>query len=211
MKNNKMMRVASALLVAVLLTTCVISGTFAKYTTYATGSDTAHVAKWGVNVVVAGTTFATSYDDTAVSSSTTKIVAPGTSGSMAAITLSGTPEVSVNVKYAATLTLENWTINGSFYCPIIIRVGSDTIDGKAYTSASEFKAAVEQKVAAHTQNYQPNTDLSTVADQNLAITWEWAFDTNNDVNDTALGNAAANGDKVPTISLEVSCTVTQVD
>ena len=47
MKKNKMMRVASALLVAVLLTTCAISGTFAKYVSQATGSDTARVAKWG--------------------------------------------------------------------------------------------------------------------------------------------------------------------
>lgn len=211
MKNNKMMRVASALLVAVLLTTCVISGTFAKYTTSASGSDTARVAKWGVNVTVAGTTFATSYGTTATSSSTTKIVAPGTSGSMAAVALSGTPEVSVQVSYSATLTLENWSINGSYYCPIIIKVGTDEIDGRIFTSTSEFKAAVENKIAEHTQSYGPNTDLSTVTGHNLQITWEWPFEGNNDVNDTALGNAAANGTAVPTISLEVSCTVTQID
>ena len=50
MKKNRMMRVASALLVAVLLTTCAISGTFAKYVTTESGSDFARVAKWGVNV-----------------------------------------------------------------------------------------------------------------------------------------------------------------
>ena len=47
MKKNRMMRAASALLVAVLMTTCTISGTFAKYTTSATGSDAARVANWG--------------------------------------------------------------------------------------------------------------------------------------------------------------------
>ena len=45
-----MMRVASALLVAVLLSTCAISGTFAKYVTEGSGSDTARVAKFGVTV-----------------------------------------------------------------------------------------------------------------------------------------------------------------
>ncbi|MFR0985955.1 MAG: hypothetical protein ACLSFZ_04975 [Frisingicoccus sp.] len=45
MKKNRMMRLASSLLVLTLLTTCVISGTFAKYTTQAGGSDTARVAK----------------------------------------------------------------------------------------------------------------------------------------------------------------------
>ena len=47
MKTNKMMRIASVLLVAVLLTTCSISGTFAKYVSQATGTDTARVAYWG--------------------------------------------------------------------------------------------------------------------------------------------------------------------
>lgn len=45
--KNKTMRLASALLVLVMLTTCVISGTFAKYVTEATGMDSAHVAYWG--------------------------------------------------------------------------------------------------------------------------------------------------------------------
>ena len=48
MKRNKMMRIASVLLVAVLLSTCVISGTFAKYTTSNSATDSARVAKWGV-------------------------------------------------------------------------------------------------------------------------------------------------------------------
>ena len=38
MKKNTMMRIASVLLVAVLLSTCAISGTFAKYTSQYTGS-----------------------------------------------------------------------------------------------------------------------------------------------------------------------------
>ena len=50
MRKNRMMRAASALLVAVLMTTCTISGTFAKYVTEASGGDTARVAQWGVSV-----------------------------------------------------------------------------------------------------------------------------------------------------------------
>ena len=41
------MRLASALLVLTLLTTCAISSTFAKYVTKAEGSDKARVAYWG--------------------------------------------------------------------------------------------------------------------------------------------------------------------
>ena len=50
MKKNNMMRIASVLLVAVLLTSCVIAGTFAKYTSSASGEDTARVAYWGFNL-----------------------------------------------------------------------------------------------------------------------------------------------------------------
>ena len=47
MRKNRMMRAASALLVAVLMTTCTISGTFAKYVTEVSSEDFARVAKWG--------------------------------------------------------------------------------------------------------------------------------------------------------------------
>ena len=50
MKKNKIMRIASVLLVAVLMSTCAISGTFAKYVTEGSSDDTARVAKWGVTI-----------------------------------------------------------------------------------------------------------------------------------------------------------------
>ena len=61
MKRNKMMRIASALMVATLLSTSVISGTFAKYVTEDSASDTARVAKWGVTVQASGDLYATEY------------------------------------------------------------------------------------------------------------------------------------------------------
>ena len=61
MKKNKMLRIASILLVVTLLSTCVISGTFAKYVTKAEGEDQARVAKWGVLVTVEGGAFADTY------------------------------------------------------------------------------------------------------------------------------------------------------
>ena len=47
MKKNRMLRLASALLILTLLTTSVIGGTFAKYVSTGSVSDTARVAKWG--------------------------------------------------------------------------------------------------------------------------------------------------------------------
>jgi hypothetical protein len=61
MKKNKMMRLASALLVLTLLTTSLISGTLAKYTTSGNASDTARVAKFGVVINTSGSLFSDAY------------------------------------------------------------------------------------------------------------------------------------------------------
>ena len=52
MKKNKAMRLASALMVLTLLTTCVISSTFAKYTTSANGEDSARVASGALRLTM---------------------------------------------------------------------------------------------------------------------------------------------------------------
>jgi len=64
MKKNKMMRLASVLMMAVLLTTSVIGGTFAKYTTSDEAKDTARVAKWGVTVAMSGSLYGEKYEQT---------------------------------------------------------------------------------------------------------------------------------------------------
>ena len=50
MKKNTMMRLAAVLLVVALLTTSVICGTFAKYTSADTATDSARVAKWDIQL-----------------------------------------------------------------------------------------------------------------------------------------------------------------
>ncbi len=125
--KNKMMRIASVLMVAALLSTCVISGTFAKYIKTASAEDTARVAKFGVVIEAKGEAFAEQYEvddenlteeevgivgEYSVKTSVEgeKLVAPGTSGDVAAITLTGTPEVAVRVSYGITIAAEGWEI-----------------------------------------------------------------------------------------------------
>ena len=48
--KNRFLRLASGLFVLCLITTSVISGTYAKYVTGDNGNDTARVAKWGVEI-----------------------------------------------------------------------------------------------------------------------------------------------------------------
>ena len=221
MRKNKMMRLASALLVAVLLSTCAISGTFAKYVTTESGSDTARVAKWGVELVVDSfKLFATDYEKTdsgfagtyTVSSSNgDKLLAPGTDGKFADIAITGTPEVAVEVKVEATVALsDNWIVDGDFYCPIEVTVGTTTIKGTDHTSAADFAAAIEAAIEGYTAEYEPNKDLSTI-DANFDISWAWAFyDSDaNDVKDTKLGDKAVAEDL--TFSVDLAITVTQID
>ena len=84
MKKNKAMRMASALLVLTLLTTCVISSTFAKYTTSANGTDSARVAKWGFEAndssIVLDNLFKTAYDKNV--NGAADVIAPGTTNSV---------------------------------------------------------------------------------------------------------------------------------
>lgn len=115
MKKNRMMRLASSLLVLTLLTTCIISGTFAKYVTADEGSDTARVAKWGVTAMVSGSLFGENYvpnstaDDkneisaTVLQSVDTQhndaIVAPGTQNTEGlTLAVTGKPEVANRIQ-----------------------------------------------------------------------------------------------------------------
>ena len=227
MMKNKMMRIASVLLVAVLLSTCAISGTFAKYITEKESTDTARVAKFGVDLAVTvDGAFATEYDadttatdklgvaiaKTVVASSTDSdnLVAPGTNGDlMASATIAGTPEVAVNVKQEATLVLTNWAVEGTYYCPLVITVDGAKFYGMDYTSAAEFIAAVEAALDSDV-NYEPNTDLT----ESHSVTWEWAFEGTDgkqtDELDTALGNYAAKTGDIE-ISFTYKVTVTQID
>lgn len=234
MKKNKMMRLASALLVLVLLTTCAISGTFAKYvTTGDAATDSARVAKWGVTITSTDEMFYDSYKNLADGNSKatytadeeddgitvqanvegTKIVAPGTNGALVALDVAGTPEVDTQVTYAATLTLQNWEVESDEYCPIIITVNTeDYYVGKTdIEDIDDLKAAVEAAIVAKGARYHTNDDLSAVEDD-LQVSWRWEFEkdtvsSQTDVKDTALGDAATPA----TIALAVTATITQID
>jgi len=227
MKKNNMLRIASVLLVAVLLSTCAISGAFAKYiTTGPSVTDGAQVAAWGVEIdasedaafakeeTATVTDFYTD-DDTKMGltvKSDAKVVAPGTSGNLGAFTVSGTPEVAVNVKTTAELTLENWEVGGAFYCPIVFTIGGTPINGADYNNVDDLIDAVEAAIAIDV-NYEAGTSLSDAR----TYTWAWAIDGDGvkqtDAKDTALGNQAAgiDGGVAATISLTVQTTVTQID
>lgn len=198
MKKNTMMRVASALLVAVLLTTCAISGTFAKYVSTAETSDTARVAKWGWGTTsISLDLFSDTYGDTVASADGKNVIAPGTSQSG---TLVWTPAATFapEVDYELTFTaigdiptvLENeldWTLKVN---------GTET----TYTTFDAMVAALEGV------NY--HGDASAVGPTvNIEIGWIWVFNGGDDAADTYLGNM----DELLSLTITVSMTATQVD
>lgn len=230
MKKNIMMRLSALLLVAVLLTTCVISGTFAKYTTTDSATDTAKVAAWGIQLTVDGDDVL--YDDektgnevTAVKVTSNALAAPGTYQKLATVNLTGTPEVAYKIVVDVDLELANWTVDGNVYCPLVF-----TVDGDPYkidatnTDTAKLAAAIEKAVliaiaggdaASATASgngliyevkYDAGTAVATGAADGVVVDWLWAFNGDN-VNDTKLGDAATKA----TIYFELTVTVEQVD
>ncbi len=134
MKKNKMMRAASALLVATLLSTSIISGTFAKYTTTAEGSDSARVAKWGIQMEKGADMFSATYDSSketkTVSSSggEEKVVAPGTSGSTT-YKVTGAPETAYEITFKGVKNNDVFLAQGLQYT----YTDSDTAKNTKYT------------------------------------------------------------------------------
>ena len=213
MKRNKLFLLGLFVVFAAVLSLSLVSSTFAKYVTTESGSDKARVAKWGVVIEAdALTVFKDEYDGTVKGTSSEKVVAPGTAGSLANLGITGTPEVKVEVKYTATLTLTGWTVDGADYCPLEITVGTTTYKiGTNPTDAVDIDdliSKVEAAIAAYTKEYGVNTDLSS-ADA-PEVSWAWAFTGNDNAKDTKLGDVAAAG-SAPIIKLDITCTVTQID
>lgn len=246
-KRSKLMRASGILLVLTLITSCFVGGTFAKYVSKGEGADIARVAKWGVVVTGQGDAFSKEYetDDKTIKDSIgvsvksdVAVIAPGTSGEFKGISLSGTPEVAVNITTDATVDLTgDWNLDdsGKFYCPIIFNINGVKISGLEYDSAEAFEEALKEKLeGASSGNVQPGVDLANPKstdnvpvlfqkneDGSSKIKWEWAFENGHtqldtykimqtDANDTELGNAATT-ENAPTISLKLETFVTQID
>lgn len=222
MRKNKFMRAASGLLVAVLLTTCVISGTFAKYTTSAEGSDSARVAVWGLDgtsSIKLNNLFSNEYTDDAngkTVSSTEKVIAPGTSGSaqFGFKYNNDSKTTAPEVKYTFAISTDESD------CATDIKNNKNivwSLDNEKCTNWDELLDKIE-KLSGATDNTGKATyeagklpeAFKAKGDNLHTVSWEWKFDeNNNDTTDTTMGNKAqANLDSV---TLKISITAEQVD
>lgn len=186
MKKNRMMRLASVLLVLCLLTTSVISGTFAKYTSSNTATATATVAKWDVKLDDKAFTDSITFDFTeawtdsdgsAETDVVSKKLAPGTKGSF---DLKVTNSSEVNAQFKIDFDL---TALAGLPLEFTYKVGEET-----YTDNSFVAIAMNET-------------------KTVTVTWEWPFyeDATQDTADTTLGITAA------TFNITAAVTVEQVD
>ena len=227
MKKNAMLKIAAILMVAVLLTTCAISSTFAKYTTSGTGTTYARVAKFGITidstVQVAG--FQNEYDAKtgtikAISASE-NVMAPGAYGSISSSnSVTGTAEVAVVASATYTISLDknagDFKLNGAEYFPIVFTVGSTDYSHKSiggtYETISALLTAVSEAASVSTGVIAPGAAVEFAAAQTLK--WAWAYEVDDDTQvdafdakDTELAKLAAD----QKIIVDVVYDVTQVE
>lgn len=222
MKKNKAMRLASALLVLTLLTTCAISSTFAKYVTEAKGSDTARVARWGFTqegtTIVLDDLFKTAYDQNV--QGVADVIAPGTTNSVTfGFTYAGTYGSAVpEVAYTFTVSTEGSECADSIKRNRNIQWRLD--DDGAWGTWDNMIAAIETLDGDKPNNrYEPQELPDEFKNAGThTISWRWLFDgtttidggikaPDNDTDDTTMGNKA----ELDKVILKITVTATQID
>lgn len=233
MRKNRTMRVSAVLLTLVMITSCFVGGTFAKYTTSSTGSDSARVAYWGfdANAEIDIAMFATEYDDSVLSSNEDNVVAPGTSktttfafgytpkgDTVNALTAGAiaAPEVDYTFVVNPTITGDYDALDANPNFKWTLQA-PDADDATEYDTVAELLAAVKALSGddSGTKVYEAGTLPTTfsAADEVYTIGWTWAYETAGsgmaaqDVTDTAMGNAQDLDD----VTFTITISATQID
>ncbi|MDO5389708.1 MAG: hypothetical protein Q4F24_01285 [Eubacteriales bacterium] len=158
MKKNKAMRTASGLMIATLLTTSIISGTIAKYTTEDSAYDVARVAKWGVTVQTAGKLYGSDYEKNDATSGQNVIKADYT-GSVD----SGNPYAADNDNIMAPGTKSE---NGLYFSiegtpEVMTQVSGQVVGSDIYLKAGDYGLMVPTSTteAVTEDNYKDMNNL----------------------------------------------------
>ena len=200
-RSSMMVRLVAVLAVVMMFTMCFVGGTFAKYTSSGTGTDTATVAKWDIKVndeniatsdVFVFELFQTITDSDLTSAETDmnpvdgSIIAPGTSGKFNIVIKNAS---QVNATYAI-----DYTVTNTNSIPVKFSVdGTNWFDDINYLDV--------RSVA-----------INMGATATVTVQWMWEFERiDGDTQDTTLGTMAAAGETVPVIYVSAKVTATQVD
>ncbi len=199
MKKNKILVLGLVAAFVAVLSLTLVSGTWAKYTSTVTGSDTARVAKWSFDGADLTTKIVTvnlfdtikdSDDNTesdVATSESEDIIAPGTKGT-GTFALKNTGEVTAK----ATVTFKVTNADN-------IPVKFTKADGTEVTAAADGTYTLDEVTLA----------MNATDATNVKLNWEWPFDAvdpNTDAADTTLGT-----EETATIKVEVTVVFTQVN
>lgn len=195
-RSSMMVRLVAVLAVTMMFTMCFVGGTFAKYTSSATGTDSATVAKWDIKV--GGTNIATNdtftfdlfktikdsngtADETDMSPVDGTIIAPGTRGSFDIVIKN---DSQVNATYAI-----DYTVTNTNNIPVKFSVdGTNWFDDINYLDV--------RSVA-----------INMGATATVTVQWMWEFERiDGDTQDTTLGSAAS-----ATLTVSAAVSAIQVD
>jgi len=214
-KSVLSLRVASGVLIATLLTTSLIGGTFAKFTTGVNSGDSARSAYWGfqsTNSIDLGNLFASSYDHVA-SGDSADVIAPGTSGE-------ATFEFSFDDSNGSAPEVDySFTVSVTDSCADGIKNNSDIqfkLDDGSWGTWDNLVSAIKALAgeSGGSKNYTAGNlpDFFNSTSDSHTIYWQWLFEdtgktTTQDAADTALGNASTAAE----CSLTISVTATQID
>ena len=196
-RSSMMVRLVAVLAVVMMFTMCFVGGTFAKYTSSATGTDSATVAKWSFKVgetdIATTDTFTfdlfkTIKDSDGIKNETEmnpvdgSIIAPGTQGSFDLVLTNAS---QVTAQYAI-----DYTVTNTGNIPVQF-----SVDGGAHwtNDLADVAASDSTKLAA-------NSGTTTIK-----VQWKWDFN-GSDTTDTDLGSAAT-----ATLTVTAAVTATQVD
>ncbi|MDD3653788.1 MAG: hypothetical protein PHO01_06340 [Desulfotomaculaceae bacterium] len=215
MKDNtkKFARIGMLLLVLCLVSTAMLSGTFAKYTSEYAGADTALIAKWDVTVkegtndfeispaVAELDLFSHAYDTNILGIfEGDPIIAPGVKGDFV-LNVENKGDVAAKMNF-------DFTVSGSAATAPI----EYSLDGTNWGNLAALKASLEALDDMESVDETEGTATATVQ-------WRWAFEqdptdpADGDETDTALGvastEAAAEGTRT-TYILTITATATQI-
>lgn len=219
-RKNTALRMACGLAVAAILSTCVVAGTFAKYTTVSSATDTARVAKWGFandanSQVMMDDLFKSAYDKNVKGAA--DVIAPGTAN-------------------ASTFKMVYNTADGAAAAPEVAYTFSVNTDGSSCAEGIKNNPNIqwrlddgawgswEQAMAqvralsgdpsgskAYAAGELPSgfygADAQTAGAGAHTIAWQWLYGDGYDKLDTALGNA----DELGQVAVKIAVSATQID
>jgi len=195
-KNNRRSLLIMLAILLIAVATAFV-GTFASYIISREVSDSATVAKFGLNIPATINLFSDSYTNAKADTEGKKIIAPGTDGQYK-FEVTGTSEVAYKVSANIEVAYSDaW--NG--YEPLEF-----SIDGTTWTNFDQFHESLNDALASNV--LPPNTAYASTQ----TIYWRWPFfvSSSNDEKDAEIGIQAAEG-TAATVEVNIEVIAAQVD